>query len=251
MQALHFWFGSGALLAPMIAEPFLIIRNETEENILEHSNETRIYHPENVRLLTPYAVIAGYLVFNAVINFLIYKKYPVTTEHPSRAAKQEPEAPEQLESVDGKQFKKMTVMEPEIVYNKNYKNWKILTILLTLLFMHIYLGLEISFGSFLMTFSVKSDLKLTKATGAHLTTLFWATFTFIRLGTILVIQWAGNCAIILISMSIVLIANVILAPFGNSNETLLWAGVALIGMGMSSVWACIFGYLKNFSPSLA
>lgn len=249
MQAIHFMFGSGALIAPLIAEPFLIIRNETAEALHDHEDEEMVFHPENVRLLAPYSVVAGILIFNAILNLLIYKIYPVTTEHPSRSGNKEPEVqpPQQLESVDDKPVK-MGIMQPDKIYTKAYKYWKILTIGLVLLFMHIYLGLEISFGSFLMTFAVNSHLKLSKATGAHLTTLFWSTFTFIRVLTILVIQWAGNAAIILVSMTIVLIASAILAPFGNDDEQLLWIGVALIGIGMSSVWACIFGYLEEFFP---
>lgn len=114
--------------------------------------------------------------------------------------------------------------------------------------MHTYLGLEISFGSFLMTFAVNSSLKLSKATGAHLTTLFWSTFTFIRVITILVINRVGITAVLFTSLTVTLLANAILLPYGDTSELMLWIGVGMIGIGMSSVWACIFGFLEQFFP---
>jgi FHS family Na+ dependent glucose MFS transporter 1 len=251
MQAIHFMFGSGALIAPLVAKPFLIERNLTEMEMYENPNVTRVYHPDQTKLIAPYGFIAAFLVVNALFNLIVYRIYPVTEEHPSRKARQQPETGHQLDSINGNHSgdKKTNNNHPEEkLYNKNYKRWKILTIALVLLFMHTYLGLEISFGSFLMTFAVKSDLALTKATGANITTLFWSTFTLIRVITIFVIEWAGNAVIILISMTIALGANIILFPYANTDETMLWAGVAMIGIGMSSVWACIFGYLEEFFP---
>lgn len=240
MQALHFMFGSGSLIAPLIAEPFLVKRNETliKEGIAVYDQATKLFYP--------YSVIAVLLAINAVVMFVVYRLFPETEEHHSRKRRREEEESNKRQQ-EQQQVTQLQVQEDEKRV-KSYKRWKVFVLVLTLFFMHIYLGLEISFGSFLMTFAVNSSLKLSKATGAHLTTLFWSTFTFIRVLTILVIGWAGNRGVILTSLTLVLSANALLTPFGDSNQLLLWLGVGMIGIGMSSVWACIFGYLEEFFP---
>ena len=111
--------------------------------------------------------------------------------------------------------------------------------------MHIYYGLQISFGSFLMTFVVKSQqLGLSKTDGAYISTLFWLTFTLQRIVAVTLLDKLSHEMSILLSLSIVLLANVFLAPFANSDATMLWIGVGLIGVGMSSIWPCVFGFLE-------
>ena len=105
-----------------------------------------------------------------------------------------------------------------------------------------------TFGSYLTTFAVKCHLKLSKADGAHLTTLFWSTFTLFRIATVFYITLIGNEINIFASLSVILAANVLLVPFADNNVYLLWTGVALIGIGVSSVWACVFGFLEEHFP---
>jgi hypothetical protein len=124
--------------------------------------------------------------------------------------------------------------------------WKGFVIVLTVMFMHIYYGLEITFGSFLTTFAYESDLHLPKADGAHMTSLFWGTFTFLRLFTVFYIEYVGAEMNILLSLVVVLIANVLLVPFGDSHALCLWIGVGVIGLGTSSIWASLFGYLEQY-----
>ena len=229
MQSLQFMFGVGALLVPMIIKPFLIVRDESEEDELK-INE---YHPEDVQLWIPFTIIAAFLLFNAISVLIVWIKWPITDEHPSRIAQSTARTHPIISSR---------------VNDKPYQYWKITVIILCAMFMHIYLGLEISFGQFLMTFAHHSDLHLSKSIGAYMTTLFWATYTFTRIGTIMFIDKLGNARIIQISALVTLAANVPLVWFGNSSEPCLWAGVAMIGIGMSAVWACMFGFLEEFFP---
>jgi len=128
---------------------------------------------------------------------------------------------------------------------KQYRFYKGFVIILTVMFMHIYYGLEITFGSFLTTFAYESDLHLKKSDGAHMTSLFWGTFTFFRVLTVFYIEYVSAETNILFSLMVVLAANVLLIPFGNTSELCLWIGVGLIGVGISSIWASLFGYLEE------
>ena len=48
------------------------------------------------------------------------------------------------------------------------------------LFFLLYVGMELSFGVYLATFSVKSQLSLTKSEGAFITAIFWGCFAGMR-----------------------------------------------------------------------
>lgn len=230
MQSLHFMFGVGAMLIPLIAQPFLIEDGFLEsvgQNISVPTNVTaEVFHPEKVMLVYPYTFVACYLAMTAVLTTAVWHRYPETSEHPSRTVQ------------DGE--------KEEEGGPTTKKAWcKMLLICLTAAFMHIYYGLQISFGSFLMTFAVQSDLGLRKQDGALLSTLFWLTFTLFRLVTVTVLDRLRGHSSIFFCLSIILVSNCFLVPFGNSNFVLLAVGVGMIGIGMSSVWASIFEFLES------
>ena len=249
-----------------------------------------IFHPEQIRLIYPYSIIAAFLVLNASLCLAVWLKFPLTKPHPSRRQQQPDNSRIEMRTsrsslcISSGSFSGGVGIEnrafygsascvptttsaatddktgsrsqaatgglgsPEYRSSRMYARWKAVVVVLTLLFMHTYLGLEIAFGSFLTTFAVNSSLSLSKVDGAHLTTLFWSTFTLFRVATVFYIEVVGNERNIFASLTVILIANACLVPFGASNVTLLIIGVALIGIGISSVWACVFGFLEEHFP---
>ena len=268
MQAYHFTFGVGSLIAPLIAVPFLVETDEADRvtGNLTTLNTPEVFHPEDIQLVWPYSILAAFLLANAVFGFVVWRLYPVTTPHPSRVPGPDvisrrfstvvsrgsfssfpnpvfKQAKDEMNSASSQM--QILELEQDPTKRANYKRWKILTVILTLVFMHIYLGVEISFGSFLTTFAVKCKLQLSKADGAHLTTLFWSTFTLFRILTVFYIDYIGQEMTIFASLIVILISNIFLVPFSESNLAVLWIGVALIGAGISSIWACVFGFLEE------
>lgn len=136
----------------------------------------------------------------------------------------------------------------QTIQNKCQDPWKLCIIIMAVAFMHIYYGLEITFGSFLTTYTAKSDLHLDTKVGAQLTSLFWACFTFWRLITIFYISYTGSELAIFISLAIMLLGNIIIVPFGNKYAWALWLGTGTIGIGVSPLWASMFGFLEDYFP---
>jgi FHS family Na+ dependent glucose MFS transporter 1 len=236
LQALHFMYGVGAMISPVIAVPFLVEKEEEIDLHTENMNQTaveEVFHPEDINLVPPYCIVAAVLALNAVFALIVWRMSPETPAHPSRDTQSMPETFKEKESSDTRSI--TTV-------------WKIIVIILTLFFLHIYLGLEISFGSFMTAFAVKSGLGLSKADGAHLTTLFWSTFTLFRIITLMYLEKVGSEINIFMSLFAVLVANVILVPFGTTSVPMLWTGTAIIGIGLSSVYACTYGFLEEYFP---
>lgn len=252
MQALHLMYGLGALAAPLIAQPFLVETSDVD-TLKPNDNNAEVFHPEKVRLIVPYFIVATQMMCNAVIFFLLWRAHPETEPHPSRTqpVKVDLRLPESTSNDDRKNDARSCAPESTITctaIDQSDRKYKGIVCVLVILFMHIYYGLEITFGSFLMTFAVKSKLRLTKADGAHLSSLFWSTFTFLRLFTVFYIEWVGAELNIFVCLVVILIANGILVPYGNKDVSMLWTGVAMIGLGTSSIWSCMFGYLEEYFP---
>ena len=294
MQAFHFFFGIGSLVAPLIAQPFLVESDELVETTTlvtdvdsgntttvtqlirsfydMMTNETTTFSPEavsslqvnasDIQLVYPYSFVATILAFNAVFWLILWILRPETTEHPSRERNppsvvggNNDDSPVDkdgnmiLQTIDSGAGKRTQLSDNvRESTEKSLVFYKGIVITLTMMFMHIYYGLELTFGSFLVTFAVESNLNLSKKDGAQLTSLFWATFTFWRLTTIFYIEYIGNEMNILFALSVILVGNVILVPFANSSVLCLWIGVAFIGLGTSSIWSCVFGYLEEYFP---
>ena len=240
MQALHFAFGLGCFHAPLLAKPFLLELLEPLSNVtttvLGEDNATTDYHdfvfPEftvdDVALEVPYGVIAVFMMINAIIFTYLFMRFRETKPHPSRLEN------DVLEKLGGE-------------FKVNPKSRATIIVLATL-FMHVYCGLELAFGTLITSYAVKCDLKLDKATGAVMASVYWAFFTFFRLFAIFFADIIGAEKNIYFNFMLIALSNFFLIPFGNSNVYCLWAGIVLMGLGTSSIWASIFGFLEDYFP---
>lgn len=320
MQALHFSFGLGAFVAPLIARPFLLpLRPEDSDsdystsvgndsfllnaNYNSSSKEPE-YTPQDVQLIYTYGIIGLYMAINTIIMMYLYINHRETAPHPSRViamsnppsgtvikvenhnydgrrdseeassssvaysrTKSNVELPPSYAEISGNDHKSVESINCMVVINghksistmendesnekreavKSGRIKLLVTILLTM-FMHFYCGLEITFGSFLTTYAVNSGLKMSKKDGALLTSLFWATFTFFRLFAVFYIDFTGPEINLIFELILILIANIFLMVWGNATSWGLWTGTALLGLGTSSVWASVFGYIEPYIP---
>jgi len=246
IQTYFFFFGIGALVAPVFTRPFLIENEDVSEiygqidarNFTDDIQLNQEPRPEDLQLVYPYSIVGGVFAYNCVYFFLLWVLYPQTEAHPSQAkALAETSNPSDIEKSSENEKKQ-----------KRFQVFKVIVILLTACFMHIYYGLELTAGSLVLTYAVESDLKLSKSQGAELTALFWGVFTGWRLIAIFYIEYIGSELNIASSLAVILLGNVILIPFANSSEVCLWIGIALIGLGTSSIWGSMFSYLNDHFP---
>jgi FHS family Na+ dependent glucose MFS transporter 1 len=233
IQLNYFLLGLGCLAAPLVAEPFLT--NRDGHPIPIHENGTIVLQQMPFPVHYAYAVISASMVICCLLTLTAWWRDPDPSEHPSRNTNHEAD--------------RLTDVSCHNRSSSNrYLAWKVTAITLHLIFVHLYAGVEIGMGSFLVTFAVTSDLHLSKARGSYLTSMFWSTFTFMKLGAMIVIPYIGNSCNMLLGILIATTGSLILVPFASHDETMLWIGVALIGIGMSSVYACTFRYLEGFFP---
>ena len=240
LQIVHFMFDVGAMVVCQIVKPFLMedIISPSAGNSLNAISVTldvqpldNAYHPELLRLVYPYSMLATFHLFNAIITLIVWYQYPETPEHPSRSTSD------------------TVTPADEDTCNSSHQWYRCLFVALTAVFSYIYYGILITFSSFLMTFVVScKQLHMSKSDGAHLTTLFWTATTVQRLVTITILSRLSDEVNIALSLIVTLIGSILLLPFGCISVPLVWTGVAMIAVGTASIYACIFGFVESCFP---
>lgn len=224
IQASQFTFGVGALSGPLIVRPFLLDPSHRQDHL---------------RIQYAFWITGVVCAVPAVYHLLVYL-----------FCKNDKPVLKKVADEIEKEF--LIITEDDFIViedeqgTKYSSGYKLLAIILMMLFMLANVGLELTYGQYLTTYAVKSDLKLTKATGAEITSLYWTFFTFFRLTTAFYIKYLGCERNILMNLVIILGANVILVPFASRNQACLWIGSAVMGIGCSSIWGCAFGFLEQY-----
>ena len=101
---------------------------------------------------------------------------------------------------------------------------KILTYLLVAimcLFYILYVGMEVSYGLYIATFSVESQLNLSKSDGAYITAIFWGCFAAMRFVAIFAAIKLKPIYIMTVSFAFCLLGAVPLVVWGDSSPMLL------------------------------
>ena len=229
LQALHFSFGLGAFSAPLLVRPFLLQNLDDEAG----QDIELLWTPSDVRVQYAYYLIALVLGSSACFFFYVYMFHRQTPPMMDTTEASSEESSNTMEVV--KSPLKTRLLRHTINFN-------------AALFMLFYCGIEIALGSYLTPFAVKCGLHLEKKSAALMVSVYWITFTFSRLVTIFYIDYIGPKNNLIMALGLVLLSNVFLTPFGDNIEWCLWFGVALNGIGMSSIWAAMFAYLDGYIP---
>ena len=112
-------------------------------------------------------------------------------------------------------------------------------------FFFFYCGSEVSFGIYLTAFCVKSRLSLTKQIGAEITATFWGCFAAMRFLSIFAAIYLKPIYVMSLSCLVSCIGGILLAIYGDQSVTILWAGSAMLGLGIASIYATGLLWLKS------
>ena len=121
--------------------------------------------------------------------------------------------------------------------------WFLLVIMIGFFF--FYCGSEVSFGIYLTAFCVKSRLRLTKQIGAGITAMFWGCFAAMRFLAIFAAIYLKPIYVMSLSCLVSCVGGILLAIHGDQSVTILWAGSAMLGLGMASIYATGLLWLES------
>ena len=128
LHALHFTYGVGAVLAPLIARPFLS-NDSTEDNI------------DTVWTIKTLYPLIGFYGLISALGFLVYHM---------------------IDKREKNIIKNVSFKDQE--WSKE-SSWKTILVVMMSLMIFFYTGVEVAFGTFISTFAVRSGLKMTRSHG--------------------------------------------------------------------------------------
>ena len=106
----------------------------------------------------------------------------------------------------------------------------------------VYVGLEKTVSTFIPAFGCYGPLHVPEKTGAIISSVYWIKFTSFRLIAIFLSSLFGSTAILVLNLVNTILATTLLAF--SEYILLYWFSCAFIGIGFSSTWGSLFGYIE-------
>ncbi|XP_050031631.1 major facilitator superfamily domain-containing protein 4A-like [Dermacentor andersoni] len=244
LQALHFFYGIGAFVSPMIAQPFLL--NEDCSVFIDNSSDSmldqedmnpsggglpatslaeaqRKTHIDYAFWIMALLMVPVVLLALSLVGKQWYRR---------RLASQDPGTKQAwYESVDDPSVPAI----PDKTGKATGTSQIILVALLTAAMMFLYDGLQAAYGGYIYSYAVKGAARLPRADAAYLNALFWGMFA---MGRLISIALATKLA-----PALMLLCNVCGCTLGVTlmlcvpwSKAVLIMGTMLMGIFMSSVF---------------
>jgi len=225
MHSIHFSFGLGAFLAPIIAEKFL--REDSmhmnSDNLTERikAGESITSDPitgPGLEMLYP---ILGIFSITVSIGYLVFavKAYKMKD--------------------DSESFK-----ISETTKKSSSNNVVIISLILAFLF--LYAGMEVIYGTYIATFSVRSELHLLRKIGARITAVFWGSFAAMRFVAIFISMKLNPLGTLLFSFFMSIVGSTLLAIFAETSVIALGILTAFMGIGMAPIYASSMLWMDQY-----
>ncbi|XP_064600627.1 sodium-dependent glucose transporter 1-like [Liolophura sinensis] len=118
-------------------------------------------------------------------------------------------------------------------------------LILLFIFYFMYVGMEVTYGGFVMTFAVQA-IAWSKDRGTIVTAIFWGAMAAGRGMAIFVARCCRPSVMLIIHLVLTLVASVILS-FGVSHyHYLLWAGTLILGLGLSAIFPTGLSWAERY-----
>lgn len=267
MQAVHSAFSIGAILSPLVSQPFLAeLRslkvtyiNSTSSSLSNSSLDT-IANPAYIpvsgiqlftlqllnnnslpnlekestqfsygdtRIYIPYSISGGVCLLAGSLYFVALFKYGNVYK-------------KSLINTDTE--KSMLTTRRAYSLSTNIK--AVFTIMLALT-LAIYLMIEQSIIGFLMTFAI-TELEWSQSKGSFATAVLWIAFATGRLSGIAVVKYV-SLSVVIIAFSCILTSGAVLfwVAVLLCIDVLIWVSIVIIGFGMSVILATVLTWISE------
>nr|XP_020467510.1 major facilitator superfamily domain-containing protein 4A [Monopterus albus] len=278
LQALHFFIGLGALVSPLIADPFLSERgcgnhtgNETEmihhfRNMLRNSpiaehNVTQSHLPHEAEEGDSIVHYAFWIM--ALINlpvpiavlFLMYREQLIPC-CPSSAPHLLDKDELEMENQQGAEGPNMEQKEHEDrghgdIFNC-CQNDNLLRLPVSFFMIHVLGGMVLfmtdgivgAYAGFVYIYAVAPPMSLAHKTAGYLASIFWAAITAGRLMSIPLSYRFQPVTLLIFNLSGAIVTVLMLLIFYTSS-VFLFVGTCLCGLFLSSIFPCMLAYTED------
>ena len=248
MQFLHFCFALGAFIAPLIAKQFISeLSTDGNNTAWNFSNTTQNVTKEKESQFYIAYWVSSSLFVPTLCAFIYYTCKNEIVRSLFKREKQVEEEKVKLKDEPMTSGGDEKVSKPKVPTSK--KEYPALftysVVALLFLFVLVYVGLEVSYGSWIFTAAVTGPLQFSKSRGTIIQSLYWGTFAFTRLFSV-VLSLANVRTPLMIGLNLIgsLIATIIMMIF-TEKAIAIWIASAILGMSFASIFPTILTFMSE------
>ncbi|XP_032217766.1 major facilitator superfamily domain-containing protein 4A [Nematostella vectensis] len=275
LQALHFFYGLGALMSPVISEPFLrdsckgvhfkknifgwtlenstLVEDLLEELIVHGGNFSQLnitgqQFTTSIKAHAPsfvqyafWSVASLQIPVQAALFYLIFKQRQVRRNSPVMFIGRVVNIAltgRQTADTEGKELSQIFRPVETTPLKSSFGDLSAKVPLMTFLsalLLFFFDGLQGAYGGYLYTYAVKSEVHFTPSHGAYLTSLFWCLFAVGRFISIFVSMFVKPDKMLLANLTGCFVSMSIMF-YCHPYPMSLWIGSSAFGLFMSSVF---------------
>ena len=238
MYAMHMGFGIGALIAPLVADPFLAVLefNDTTNSSIYHnytigtsssplsSSTSTAFFESGYVVVKDSRVHLAFLAFGVIITLLSlpFILYPCFHLRFFRHENQDG-----YSNLDSTNRRWLEIINPAKYADGSFKYGLFVFVILILYFANTFGSVQM-FGSFLRTFSV-DELKFSRDDASYLGMVYWGAFTVARLIGALVSPCIEIQTLFIADISLYLTVAILANVFAAGQQKTLWVFSVIVG----------------------
>lgn len=242
LYAMHFLYGVGAMITPLLASPFLSTHSDTL-NLQSSDNTTALAEQfssaDNLwTIKTLYPIIFSVMILPVppYIHFFIQERR--REQETSRDT-----LSDHTESNSECQNRKADNDASQVAALSRSK--ELLLILFTSFFYVAVSGVENSFRSFAAAFGVNCSLQLSRTEAANVLALYYLIFAVARAALIPISIFVSTTHILTVSILTLMVSTSLLSVMADTSLVYLQLGLALTGGGVASLFAAGILWAKS------
>ncbi|XP_076328514.1 major facilitator superfamily domain-containing protein 4A-like isoform X2 [Tachypleus tridentatus] len=253
LQALHFFYGVGAFLSPMIAQPFLL--NEDCSPFIDNTIQPVTESEENFTLPATtlaeaqrkthidfaFWILALLMVPVVILSLTLVGRKIHQRMFQVNSAEETAKKPSQYESMDSE----TSILEEKEVGTPATTFQMILVTLLCGGVLFLYDGLQAGYGGYIYSYGVKGPARLQRSEAAYLNALFWGVFAGGRLISIALATKLSPAFMLLNNIIGCTMGMILMTSFPSSQIALIF-GTCLVGVFMSSVFPTALSLTEQY-----
>ncbi|GFT22792.1 sodium-dependent glucose transporter 1 [Nephila pilipes] len=246
LQGLHFAYGLGGFIAPLLAAPFLsvhapsipsdltlqgVAQNLTSDlvsvttsismpNIADDQQLVAISDSSIPSITYAYTIVGGLATLVCGCFVLVFG----------------------LASNE----KNATAENKQEITRDPGLSFTILVVILACLQTGLISGVEVSFAQMLTSYVVHSEHGLSKVVGSYMTSLYWGSFTVTRGLSVFLACKISVRKILAFDLFLSVTAALVLLTIGTSSVIGLWVGTGLLGIGVASIFPATLSWVEKY-----
>ncbi|KAK3588130.1 hypothetical protein CHS0354_012187 [Potamilus streckersoni] len=253
-QAVHFAFALGGIISPQIISPFLA--PTTFDSLDDKLNVSRVNRTGDISYLVFYDYLGNEDLYNGTNSSFIVSSFngQITYVHYGYIITSSivllcsiPLLVSFFKQKDklAVSTKKNNVIPKDKYARKVPLKLKIPLLILLCLILHSYMGVEITYATYLMTFCLR-HLKWSKTDGSTASSLYWIGFCFGRFMGIFMAGFFQSTTLIL-SFCIMIILSFFGLLLGSLFyvQPVVWVFIAVVGFAFSPIFPSVFSWTEE------